>query len=139
MGLGCRRQRRGIDSRDGLAAYVEMGNWGMDAAVLVAEGGSLDGSEDGDDAPTRPGAKEVKDTAKDAQKGKHTELASALQEAQTQIQGHLDHAKQVEKTATFKLDRRMTTTFELARLRQAPLTDITAHFQKQIDEMMTSR
>jgi putative membrane protein len=42
--------------------------------------------------------KEVKDTAKDAQKGKHTELASALQQAQTQIQGHLDHAKQVQKS-----------------------------------------
>jgi putative membrane protein len=42
--------------------------------------------------------KEVKDTAKDAQKGKHTELASALQEAQTTIQTHLDRAKQVQKS-----------------------------------------
>ena len=42
--------------------------------------------------------KEVKDAAQDAQKGKHTELASTLQAAQTQIQGHLDHAKQVQKS-----------------------------------------
>ncbi len=42
--------------------------------------------------------KEVKDAASDAQKGKHQELASLLQQTQTQIQGHLDHAKQVQKS-----------------------------------------
>ena len=44
---------------------------------------------------------------------------------------------EVEKTALFKRDRRLTTTFELVRLRQAPLTDITAHFRGQIDQMMS--
>jgi putative membrane protein len=41
--------------------------------------------------------KEAKNAAKDTQKS-HPELASTFQEAQTKIQGHLDHAKQVEKS-----------------------------------------
>ena len=43
-------------------------------------------------------AKDVKDAASDAQKGKHAELASMLGQAETQIKGHLDQAKQVQKS-----------------------------------------
>jgi putative membrane protein len=39
--------------------------------------------------------KNVKDAAKDARKHNHTELASLLEGAQTGMQGHLDHAKQI--------------------------------------------
>jgi putative membrane protein len=42
--------------------------------------------------------KAVKGAVKDAQKNKHTELASTFEDAQTKIQSHLDHAKQVEKS-----------------------------------------
>jgi putative membrane protein len=42
--------------------------------------------------------KEVGKAAKEAQKEKQTELASALQTAHTQIQSHLDSAKQVQKS-----------------------------------------
>jgi putative membrane protein len=42
--------------------------------------------------------KAVKSATKDAEKGKHTELAALLQGAQTGMQGHLDHAKAVEKS-----------------------------------------
>ena len=43
-------------------------------------------------------AKEVKDAAIDAQKGNHPELVSMLQQTQTQLQSHLDHARQVQKS-----------------------------------------
>ncbi|HEX9241933.1 MAG TPA: DUF4142 domain-containing protein [Anaeromyxobacter sp.] len=42
--------------------------------------------------------KVVKDAQKDAEKGKHSELAALLQSAQTGMQGHLDQAKQVQKS-----------------------------------------
>jgi putative membrane protein len=41
--------------------------------------------------------KEVKSAESSAQKAKQPELASALQTAQTQIQGHIDQGKQVQK------------------------------------------
>ncbi len=44
--------------------------------------------------------KAVKGAAKDAQKGNQPELASALQDAQTRIKGHLDHAKQLQKAVS---------------------------------------
>jgi putative membrane protein len=42
--------------------------------------------------------KNVGSAVKSAQKAKLTELAAALQTAQAQVQGHLDHAKQVQKS-----------------------------------------
>jgi putative membrane protein len=42
--------------------------------------------------------KAVKDARKDAEKGHHTELAALLQTAETGMQGHLDHAKAVQKS-----------------------------------------
>jgi putative membrane protein len=42
--------------------------------------------------------KDVGDASKQAQKGKQTELASLLQATETQVQGHLDHAKQVQRS-----------------------------------------
>jgi putative membrane protein len=41
--------------------------------------------------------KAVDEAKKDAQKGKHTELAALLDQAHTGMQGHLQHAKQIEK------------------------------------------
>ena len=43
-------------------------------------------------------SKEVKGAASDAKKQKQPELASMLQEVETQMQGHLTHAKQLEKS-----------------------------------------
>ena len=43
---------------------------------------------------------------------------------------------EVEKTSLFKADKRKTVTFELSRLRTAPLQDLSTFFQQQIDEMM---
>jgi putative membrane protein len=43
--------------------------------------------------------KEVGKAAKDAKKANHTELASMLEQGGTGIQGHLQHAKQLEKSA----------------------------------------
>jgi hypothetical protein len=43
---------------------------------------------------------------------------------------------EVEKTSLFKFDKQKTVTFELARLRTAPLQDLSTFFQQQIDEMM---
>lgn len=43
---------------------------------------------------------------------------------------------EVEKTSLFKFDKQKTVTFELSRLRTAPLQDLSTFFQQQIDEMM---
>jgi putative membrane protein len=43
--------------------------------------------------------KEVEKAQKDAQKAKQTELASLLEKSHTGMKGHLEHAKQVEKSA----------------------------------------
>jgi hypothetical protein len=43
---------------------------------------------------------------------------------------------EVEKTSLFKFDKKNETIFDLARFRAAPLTEISANFKAQIDQMM---
>lgn len=43
---------------------------------------------------------------------------------------------EVEKTALFRFDKQLVTTFDLQRLRTAALPEITQHFQQQIAQMM---
>lgn len=43
---------------------------------------------------------------------------------------------EVEKTRLFKFDKRTEMIFDLAQLRTAPLQQISAHFQQEIDKMM---
>ena len=42
--------------------------------------------------------KEVKKTAEEAQKANQPELASLLQRAETAVESHLEHAKQIEQS-----------------------------------------
>jgi hypothetical protein len=43
---------------------------------------------------------------------------------------------EVEKTALFKFDRDIKITFDLQRLRTAPLSEISEYLRQQIDAMM---
>jgi hypothetical protein len=49
---------------------------------------------------------------------------------------NMKFSMEVEKTSLFKFDKQKVVTFELSRLRTAPLTDLSTFFQQQIDEMM---
>jgi hypothetical protein len=50
----------------------------------------------------------------------------------TNLKVHME----VEKTSLFKFDKQQETVFDLARFRAAPLTEVSAHFQQQIEAMM---
>jgi len=52
---------------------------------------------------------------------------------------NLQVAMKVDKSALLKADRRVNFVFELARLRSAPLADISNHFRHYIDELMAMR
>ena len=49
---------------------------------------------------------------------------------------NMKFSMEVEKTSLFKSDKKKTVTFELARLRTAPLQDLSTFFQQEIDDMM---
>ncbi|HTM20230.1 MAG TPA: FHA domain-containing protein [Kofleriaceae bacterium] len=48
-------------------------------------------------------------------------------------------AMKVDKSALLKADRRVHFVFELAKLRSAPLSEISIHFRKYIDELMAMK
>jgi hypothetical protein len=49
---------------------------------------------------------------------------------------NLKVSMEVEKTSLFRFDKKQDTIFDLARVRAAPLAEVTANFKQQIDQMM---